>query len=159
MLLLFLLVLLIGVPLLEIYVVIQVGEAIGVLPTLALLVLDAIAGAALMRSQGRAVFSKARQTLMAGRVPTREILDGALVIVGGALLIAPGFITDLLGALLLLPPSRARARGLVVGYFTRRLPGVGGPGRHRPGAPRQRPGRDFDVEGSAVEVDPPGLER
>jgi UPF0716 protein FxsA len=159
MFLLILFVVLIGVPLLEIYVVIQVGQAIGVLPTLALLVLDAMIGSALMRSQGRAVWSNARKTLASGRAPTREILDGALVIAGGALLIAPGFITDALGALLLLPPSRARARGLVVRYFTRRLPGNRSWGPPRHGGGEDRAARKFDVEGSAIEVDPPGLER
>jgi UPF0716 protein FxsA len=110
---------LVGVPLLEIYVVIEVGRAIGVIPTLALLILDAMLGTALMRSQGRAVWRSARETVMAGRAPGREIMDGALVIAGGALLIAPGFITDLLGALLLLPPTRAPIRRLVVRRFTR----------------------------------------
>jgi UPF0716 protein FxsA len=121
---LLLFVLLIGVPLLEIYVVIEVGRAIGVLDTLALLILDALLGTILMRSQGRAVWRSARQTLAAGRAPGREILDGALVIVGGAFLIAPGFITDILGALLLIPLTRAPIRRLVVRRFTqvRRLP-------------------------------------
>jgi UPF0716 protein FxsA len=115
MILLFLI--LVGVPLLEIYVVIEVGRAIGVIPTLALLILDAMLGTALMRSQGRAVWRSARETLRAGRAPGREILDGALVIAGGALLIAPGFITDFLGALLLLPPTRAPIRRLVIRRF------------------------------------------
>jgi UPF0716 protein FxsA len=159
MLFLILFVALIGIPVLEIYVVIQVGEAIGVLPTLALLVLDALAGAALMRSQGRAVWSKARQTLAAGRAPTREILDGALVIAGGALLIAPGFITDLLGALLLLPPTRAVARRLVVGHFMRKVPG-----RHTTTSfswsTSHNDSRryDYDYDGDALEVDPRQLE-
>lgn len=111
--------LLIGVPLLEIYVVIEVGRAIGVVATLALLILDALLGTVLMRSQGHAVWRSARETVMAGRVPGREILDGALVIAGGALLIAPGFITDALGALLLLPPTRAPLRRFVVRRLTR----------------------------------------
>jgi UPF0716 protein FxsA len=156
MLFLILFIALIGIPLLEIYVVIQVGEAIGVLATLALLILDALAGAALMRSQGRAVWSQARRTLAAGRPPTREILDGALVIAGGALLIAPGFITDLLGALLLVPPTRAIARRLVVRHFMRKTP----KGRARmsftssPGA--RRP--DYDYDSDVIEVDPRQLE-
>jgi UPF0716 protein FxsA len=121
---LLLFVLLIGVPLLEIYVVIEVGRAIGVPATLALLILDALLGTILMRSQGRAVWRSARRTLAAGHAPGREILDGALVIVGGAFLIAPGFITDILGALLLIPLTRAPIRRLVVRRFTqvRRLP-------------------------------------
>jgi UPF0716 protein FxsA len=112
-------VLLIGVPVLEIYVVIEVGRAIGVPATLALLILDALLGTILMRSQGRAVWRSARASITAGRVPGREILDGALVIAGGALLIAPGFITDVLGALLLLPLTRAPIRRAVVRRLTR----------------------------------------
>ena len=111
---------LVGVPLLEIWVVIEVGRAIGVVPTLALLLLDALLGTILMRSQGRAVWRSARQTLSEGRAPGREILDGAFVIAGGALLIAPGFITDILGALLLLPVTRPPIRRRLL----RRLTGV-----------------------------------
>ncbi|HEY7892914.1 MAG TPA: FxsA family protein [Solirubrobacteraceae bacterium] len=152
MVLLLLLVTLIGVPLLELYVVIAVGHAIGVLPTVALLIADALLGAALMRSQGRAVWLSARRALAAGRAPGREILDGALVIAGGALLIAPGFITDVLGALLLLEPSRGLARRLVVRRFTRRLPRaewVRFGARYRDGDPPA----DYDAESSAVDVD------
>jgi UPF0716 protein FxsA len=109
---------LIGVPLLEIYVVIEVGRAIGVIPTLALLILDALLGTMLMRSQGRAVWRSARETIGSGRVPGRELMDGALVIAGGALLIAPGFITDALGALLLIPLTRAPIRRLVLRRLT-----------------------------------------
>jgi UPF0716 protein FxsA len=113
-------VLLIGVPLLEIYVVIEVGRAIGVPATLALLVLDALLGTILMRSQGRAVWRRARSSLLAGQIPAREVLDGALVIVGGALLIAPGFITDALGALLLIPVTRRPIGRMVVRRIVRR---------------------------------------
>ena len=76
--------LLIGVTVLEVYVVILVGHAIGVLPTLALMVVDAALGASLMRSQGRAVWRRFREELAAGRMPGREVLDGALVIAGDA---------------------------------------------------------------------------
>ena len=153
-----LLIALIVVPLLEIYVVIQVAHAIGLLATVALLLLDALLGAALMRSQGRAVFSRARQTLLSGRAPTREILDGALVLVGGALLLAPGFITDLFGALLLLPPTRARTRKLLVGYFTRRF-ARGGSTNIRFSTRTNSAGHVYDVDGTAVEVDDRELER
>jgi UPF0716 protein FxsA len=152
-----LLIALIVVPLLEIYVVIQVAHAIGLLATVALLLLDALAGAALMRSQGRVVFSRARQTLLSGRAPTREILDGALVLVGGALLLAPGFITDLFGALLLLPPTRSRARKLIVGHFTRRF--AKGTANVRFSTRSSSDGPAYDVEGSVVEVEDRGLER
>ncbi len=100
-------------PIAEIYVIIQVGGAIGIVPTLFLLVLDGIAGAALARWQGRAAWERFNLALSAGRVPAKETFDGAMIIVGGAFLLAPGFITDVIGFLLLIPPTRAvlRERG------------------------------------------------
>jgi UPF0716 protein FxsA len=143
-------------------VVIQVADAIGLLPTLALLVLDAMIGTALMRSQSRAVWRAARQTLRSGGVPAREVLDGALIIAGGALLIAPGFITDLLGALLLIPATRAPIRRLVVARFTRRMGAVAMPfPRDEPAGRRTWPQADYDADADAraVELDPRELDR
>jgi UPF0716 protein FxsA len=114
---------LIGVTLLEFYVVIQVGQAIGVLPTLAIMVVDAMIGSALMRSQGRAVWRRLREAIAVGRPPTREVLDGALVVAGGAFLITPGFVTDVFGALLLIPPTRAIVRRMIVRHFSGRVMG------------------------------------
>ena len=122
---LLLLVLFIGVPAVEIYVLVQVGQAIGALPTVALLVLDGIAGAALARSQGRRAWLALTQALAEHRVPAREVADGALVVLGGALLLTPGFVTVVLGVLCLLPPTRAVLRRLVTGAVaTRLLPNV-----------------------------------
>src|SRR3954447_14137967 len=109
------------VPIVEIWVIIQVGEAIGVLPTIGLLILDSIVGAWLMRSQGRIVWRRFNETLAEGRVPAREVLDGTLVIFGGALQLAPGFVTDALGLFLVVPPPRAMAGGTPAG----RLPPPG----------------------------------
>ena len=114
MLLLLLFALFIVVPLAELYVIIQVGEAIGAVPTIGLLLLDSLLGGWLLRSQGRAVWRRFQETLGSGRAPTREGIDGVLVIVGGALLLAPGFITDVFGALLLAPPSRSLVRRGIV---------------------------------------------
>src|SRR6478735_6269060 len=100
-------------PIAEIYVIIQVGGAIGIVPTLFLLVLDGIAGAALARWQGRAAWERFNQALSAGRVPAKETFDGAMIIVGGAFLLAPGFITDVIGFTLLIPPTRAAYRAVV----------------------------------------------
>jgi UPF0716 protein FxsA len=136
----------IAVPILEIYVIIQVGEAIGVLPTIALLVLDSIGGSLLMRSQGRAVWRRFNAAIAEGRPPAREALDGVLVVFGGALLLAPGFVTDAFGAILLLPPTRAIVRRLLVRALVRR-------GRAVAAYRRGRWMRDGDVEGSAEEVD------
>jgi UPF0716 protein FxsA len=147
---------LIGIPLLEIYVVIEVSRAIGLVATLALMILDAMIGTLLVRSQSRAVWRRARQTLLRGRAPAREVLDGALVIAGGALLIAPGFITDLLGALLLAPPTRAVIRRLVIARFTRGIP-VQVTRFHRTGAARSR--AEYDADSRAVEIEPHELDR
>ena len=111
------------VPIIELYVLIQVGGAIGVGPTIALLVLDSLLGAALMRSQGRAAWRRFQAATGAGKVPAREVLDGALVIFGGALLLTPGFVTDLLGILLLLPPTRAIVRRTLLGGVLKRMLG------------------------------------
>jgi UPF0716 protein FxsA len=151
------------VPIVELFVIIQVGEAIGVLPTIALLVADSILGSMLMRRQGRTAWARFNAALAEGRMPHREVLDGALVIFGGALLLTPGFISDILGLVLLLPPTRALVRVLVARRLLPRLvvsrfgapdpsPMGGGAGRRRP-----RPGGGADVEGTATEVDPPRL--
>jgi UPF0716 protein FxsA len=161
------------VPLVELFVIIEVGKAIGVWPTIALLFLDSILGAVLLRSQGRAVWRRFNEALAAGRVPHREVFDGAMVIFGGALLLTPGFVTDIVGLLLLIPPSRALIRRFLSRVFTSRLalgPRVAywGYGRYRdrrgprrppgPGAPPRR--SPYDVEGTAREVeDDPTLPR
>jgi UPF0716 protein FxsA len=158
-----LLLLFIVVPIVELYVILQVGQAIGVLPTIALLIADSILGSVLMRSQGRATWGRFNAAVVEGRVPHREVLDGVLVIFGGALLLTPGFATDVLGVLLLLPPTRAVIRGVLVRRLLPRMvaSSLGGIGRSPgggPGGPRagRTPGaRGADVEGSATEVDDP----
>jgi UPF0716 protein FxsA len=136
----------IAVPILEIYVIIQVGEAIGAFWTVALLAADSIVGAMLVRSQGRAAWRRFNAAIRAGRPPAREALDGVLIIFGGALQIAPGFVTDALGVLLLFPPTRALARRLLVRSLLRR-------GRIATSYQRSRFSRDADVEGTAEETD------
>ena len=93
-------------PLAELYVILKVGDAIGVPWTILLLAADSILGAMLLRSQGRAVWRRFNEALATGRMPHREVQDGVLVIFGGAFLITPGFLTDVIGLLLLLPPTR-----------------------------------------------------
>src|SRR5918911_3398009 len=129
---LLLVLLFIVVPIVELFVIIQVGEAIGVLPTIALLVADSILGSMLMRSQGRAAWRRFNGAVAAGRVPAREVLDGVLVIFGGALLLTPGFVTDVFGLSFLLPPTRAVVRRLLVRRFVGRLR-VARPGRRGQG--------------------------
>src|SRR3954471_10089738 len=164
-----LLLLFIVVPIVELFVILQVGEAIGVLPTVALLIADSILGSVLMRSQGRAAWRRFNAALVEGRIPHREVLDGALVIFGGALLLTPGFVTDIFGGVLLLPPTRAVVRAILVRRPLPRLVigGVGGGLRGGPGRAGRRPGpsgsgptgppRPGDVEASATEIDPPRL--
>ena len=154
---------LIGIPVLEVYVIVRIGDAIGFLPTIAALVATSLIGVRLMRSQGRAVVRAFSAAIAAGRPPAREALDGVLVFVGGALLMAPGFITDVIGAALLAPPSRSALRRWIVRHYAGRfvtfLAGAPrrGPRQGPPGAPR----RDdpYDVDGTAVEVDPRELGR
>lgn len=160
------LVALIGIPILELYVIVRVSEAIGVLPTVALLVLTSLIGVRLMRSQGRLVVRRFSAAVAAGRPPAREALDGALVFAGGALLMAPGFVTDVAGAAMLAPPTRALLRRWIVRHYAGRfvtfLAGAPRRGR-RPGAgPGTGPaGRAvaYDVEGTAVEADSRELDR
>src|SRR4051794_41387395 len=128
------------VPLAELYVIFKVGDAIGILPTLAILVADSLIGSWLLKSQGRVVWRRFNDTMRAGQIPHREIVDGVLVIFGGAFLITPGFLTDILGVLLLLPPTRSVFRRLVVRRLGRRV-AVATPGRRG----------DYDVEGTATE--------
>jgi UPF0716 protein FxsA len=144
--LLALLALFIVVPLAELYVILKVGDAIGVLPTIALLAADSVLGSMLLRAQGRSVWGRFNETMAAGRVPHRELIDGVLVVFGGAFLITPGFLTDIVGLLLLLPPTRSVIRGLVARRLGRRIVTTREP---------------FDVEGSATEYDEPArrLER
>ena len=147
--LLALLALFIVVPLAELYVILQVGEAIGAVPTILLLAADSILGWILMRSQGRAVWRRFQAAMAEGRMPHREVLDGVLVIFGGAFLITPGFITDILGFLLLIPPTRSLfRRGL-----ERRLELRVVPGRVR----RRSAANGYDdyVDGTATEHEPP----
>ena len=141
-----LLVLFIVVPIVEIFAIIQVGQAIGVWWTIALLIADSILGSLLMRSQGRAAWRRFNAAIAAGRAPAREVLDGVLVIFGGALLLTPGFVTDVFGALFLLPPTRAVLRRVLVRRFAARMV-VSAP-------PRRQPPRGADVDGTAHEVDP-----
>jgi UPF0716 protein FxsA len=139
----------IAIPIAELAVIIQVGQAIGVWWTIGLLVADSILGWWLMRHQGRTAWRRFNEAVQAGRIPTREVLDGALVIFGGALLLTPGFITDILGFALLIPPSRAVVRAVLVRRLAHRMV---------VSATRVRSQPDSDVEGTAVDIDPDRIE-
>src|ERR687895_714324 len=106
------------VPIAELAVIIQVGQAIGVWWTIAILVADSILGSVLMRSQGRAAWRRFNEAVQSARVPAREVLDGALIVFGGLLLLTPGFLTDLLGLVLLIPPTRRVVRAVLARRLT-----------------------------------------
>lgn len=145
-----LLLIFIVVPIAELYVIYLVGDAIGILPTLALLAIDSVLGSILLKSQGRAVWRRFQAAMSEGRMPHREVQDGVMVIFGGAFLITPGFISDVLGVLLLLPPTRAVIRRLAMRGIGRRFAvTVAGAGSRRRGPPR-----DYDVEGTASDAEP-----
>ncbi len=143
-----------GMPVLEIWVILQVGGAIGAGWTVLLLLGDSIVGAWLMRSQGRIVWRRFTTALAEGGVPAREVVDGALVVFGGALQLTPGFVTDGIGLLCVLPPSRAVIRRALAARIQRRgairLAGWA-TGRPRGGG-AGRPAPSYDVEGSASEA-------
>lgn len=153
-----LVILFIVVPIAELYVIIKVGELIGVLPTLALLLADAVLGSMLLKHQGRGAWRRFNRALAERRFPGREVLDGALIVVGGTLLLTPGFLSDVVGVLLLLPPTRAIARRLLrrltLGRFTVvNLGGAGnGSGVFGQGRPPSRPSRDYDIDARAEEM-------
>jgi UPF0716 protein FxsA len=94
------------IPVAEIYVLVSVGGAIGVLPTVALVLLTALAGAHLARLQGLAVMMRIRENLAQGFMPAEELLDGLLIFLAGMTLLTPGFLTDIMGLLILLPATR-----------------------------------------------------
>ena len=143
--LLLLVALFVVVPIAELAIIIQVGQALGLLPTIALLIADSVLGSVLMRSQGRATWRRFNEAMQAGRVPAAEVLDGGLVIFGGACLLTPGFISDVVGIVLLLPPTRAVLRRILVRRFAMRMVASA---RRRATVPAEA----YDVEGTAHDV-------
>jgi UPF0716 protein FxsA len=151
------------VPIAELYVIIQVGGLIGVGPTLLLLLLDAILGSWLLKREGRAAWRRFNLALAEKRIPGKEVADGFLIILGGALLIAPGFITDIFGILFLLPPTRAVARRVLRRFAVGRVAVAGFPGGATvggwstgagPGRPDAKRTYDYDVDAEEVSEDP-----
>ena len=152
--LLALIVIFVVVPLAELYVILKVADDfLGWPLTLALLVADSLLGSWLLRSQGRAVWNRFNEAMRSGRVPHSEVIDGVLIIFGGAFLITPGFLTDIIGLILLIPPTRAGVRRIARRTIERRtVVGVAGQAVRGARRSRDRP-VDYDVEGTASEVD------
>lgn len=109
------------VPLLEIWAIIQVGQVIGAWWTILLLVIDSVVGAWLVKREGRRTWQALATALGTGRMPGDELADGALVLIGGTLMLTPGFVTDVVGFLLILPFSRPVARRLLTRVVKGRL--------------------------------------
>jgi UPF0716 protein FxsA len=149
----------IAVPILELYVIIQVGQAIGVVPTLALLLADALLGSLLLRHQGRSAWRRFNAALDERRFPGKEVADGAMIIVGGTLLLTPGFVTDIFGLLFLIPPTRALMRRLLRGYLGKRFVMVDIGARTTGGRTQNGQSFDFDATAEEVDVDDPQLPR
>ena len=111
----------VAVPLLELAILLQVGQLIGLLPTVMLVVTTGIAGAALARHQGIKAFLAVQQELAAGRLPGRSVMDGLAILIGGAFLLTPGIVTDIAGFSLLFPASRRWLQRLVRRRLERRI--------------------------------------
>jgi UPF0716 protein FxsA len=125
----------------ELYVLIQVGQAIGALNTIGLMILISLVGVWLAKLEGLQVLTRLRQQIDAKRMPTDELIDGGLILMGGLGLILPGFISDAIGIFVLFPPTRA----LVRGFTKRRLRIVTITSIDGPYDPRDRPPDDPDV--------------
>ena len=142
-------------PIVEIYVIIQVGQVIGGWPTVALLVVESALGAWLIKREGKRAWNALQTALKTGRMPGRELADAALVLVGGTLLLTPGFITDIFGFFFVLPFTRPVARVALTRFLTRKfLSGPGAPGFRGAGEDprtRQRPGPGSVVQGEVVD--------
>jgi len=147
----------IALPLIEIWVFIEIGAEIGAFSTIAVCVLTAVVGMAMLRAQGFATLMRARSQMDEGILPAKELFDGLCLLVAGAFLLTPGFVTDIFGFLLLVPAFRGFLRALV----GRRLethatvhvgPELGGGGGG--GAPRRGPRGGTVIEGEFEEVDP-----
>ncbi len=125
------LLLLVVMPVLELWVAVEVAGQIGAFPTVLALMALSASGVWLLRRQGMSVWRSATAELAAGRTPTRQLLDGALVLVGGVSLVAPGFVSGALGALLMLPPVRVVLRPLLLAWMTARAARLARSGRFR----------------------------
>ena len=111
----------IAVPFVELFIILRVGAELGWGITLAALILISIIGARLVKREGLAVWRRANERLRTGQMPAKELLDGVMILFAGALLLTPGFLSDVVGILLLLPPIRATLRSTVAGLLARRV--------------------------------------
>lgn len=144
-----------AVPLIEVWVIIQIGQVIGPWWTILLLLADGALGTWLVKREGGRAWRALTTALQSGRMPARELADGILVLIGGTLMLAPGFVTDLFALALILPVTRPVGRRLLTGFITRRI-GPAGPaygGAYGPTSPghAHRPGDGEVIRGDVVE--------
>jgi UPF0716 protein FxsA len=161
------------VPLVEIYVIIQVGQVIGAWWTILLLIADSLFGSWLVKREGGRAWRALRTALGEGRMPARELADGILILLGGAFILSPGFVLDAIGLLCILPLTRPIGRRILSGVISRKLVGVSfatsgrttaggaspyGPG-YRPDYGATYAGNDDAVvEGQVVDDDDQGVD-
>ena len=138
-------VLLVAIPILEVWLLVQVGQQLGLLPTVLILVVEAVVGVLLMRHEGSRAWKALNDAFTKGKMPTGELADAALILVGGVLLMLPGFLTDIIGFLFLLRWTRPLARKMIAFFVARRI--------NRLGIPVMRARFDTDnlIEGETVE--------
>lgn len=153
----FVFLLFVAVPIIEIFLLIKVGSAIGALPTIAIVILTAFVGTRMLRSQGLSTLDTARTKMTGGQLPATELVEGLALGVGGALLLTPGFVTDAIGFACLIPFSR-RA---IIRYLTRNVRVAGMTGgfasarqqQGQPGAPGGKPAKGDVIEGEFLRKD------
>ena len=109
------------VPIIELYVMLQIGKVIGLGITILIIFITAFIGAKLTKAQGLQAIKNGRSAFMSGKLPHKEVIDGVLIIIAGAVLLTPGFLTDLLGFSLLVPTLRSSYRELLINYFKSRI--------------------------------------
>ncbi len=150
------LLLFIAIPIVEISVFIQVGDIIGLWPTLAIVILTAMAGTALLRQQGFSTLMRAQTSMNEGRMPTAELFDGACLLFAGALLLTPGFVTDGFGLLLFFPPFRNflrhQAKKMVKNSANIHIVGENAP--HSQPHPQQKESTIIDADFEEVDPNP-----
>jgi UPF0716 protein FxsA len=145
--------LLIAIPILEVWLLVQVGQRLGLLPTVLILIVEAVIGVLLMRHEGSRAWKALNDAFTNGKVPTGELADAALILVGGVLLMLPGFLTDIIGFLFLLRWTRPFARKLIAFFVARRINRLGIP------VMRARLDRENLIEGETVETSPTSRRR
>jgi len=147
----------VGLPLLEIYLLIQLGQVVGPWWTILILLAAGVLGSWLVKREGGRAWQALQSALASGRMPATELADGALILIGGTLLLTPGFISDAVGLFCILPFTRPIGRRLLARLISRRLvvmgPGGPVPRSAYPGEEQRRPGHRTVIQGEVVDED------